>query len=140
LHRQTGRHQAPLRDDAGLTPLLFDEAERGDAVALAIVRDHGAGLGGFASAAARKVGVEGSAFPLIMGGGVYRHPSTLLQQAIVAQVRTTSPDVLPRLSPYEPAICVIMGALERDGAALTAAQIARVRATIPASELFLTHE
>jgi N-acetylglucosamine kinase-like BadF-type ATPase len=140
LHRQTGRNQPPLRDDAGLPPLLFDEADRGDAAAQAIVRAHGEGLGTFVLAAARKVGIEGMAFPLVMSGGIFRHPSPLLPQAIVDQVRTTSPAVQSRHSPYEPAICVVMQALELACGMLTEGQIMRVRATIPDHSLFTTQE
>lgn len=140
LHRQTGRNQPSVRDNAGLPPLLFDAAELGDAAARAIVQAHGEALGTFVQAAARKVGIEGMAFPLVMGGGIFRHSSPLLAKAIVTQVRTTSPDVQPRQSPYEPAICVVMSALELACGALTASQIANVRQTIPDRPLFITHE
>jgi len=139
LHRQTGRNQPPLRDDAGLPPLLFDEADRGDAAAQAIVQAHGEGLGTFVLAAARKVGIDGMAFPLVMGGGIFRHPSSLLAQATIDQVRTTSPDVQPRYSPYEPAVCVIMSALELACGRLGEEQIACIIKTIPDHTLFMTY-
>lgn len=121
-----------------LTPILLDEAEAGDAVAARIVREHGQGLGEYAIVAARKVGIEGTAFSLILAGGVLRHPSTLLSDALIERVRTTSPDVCPVRSRFEPVVGVLFTALEMAGVTIDDALLARLVATMPASELFET--
>ena len=73
-----------------LTPLLLDEAHAGDPVALRVVNEHGAALGDIALAAAQ-VGLAGARLPLVLAGGVFRHPTTVLEDAIVARVREALP-------------------------------------------------
>ena len=107
-------HPAPVTVDH-LTPILLDEAHAGDEVALQVVREHGARLGDIAMVAARKVGIEATPFPLVLGGGVFRHPTSVLEDAIVAQVRTVSPDVHPIRSSYEPIVGVLFEALAAAG-------------------------
>ena len=65
LHLFNNRHQpAPVKVDR-LAPILLDEAHAGDMVALRVVREHGAALGDFALAA-RQVGLDGTAYPLVL--------------------------------------------------------------------------
>jgi N-acetylglucosamine kinase-like BadF-type ATPase len=123
---------------ASLTPILLDEAEAGDEVARRIVREHGQALGDYAIVAARKVGIEGTAFSLILAGGVLRHPSTLLSDALIERVRTTSPDVCPTRSRFEPVVGVLFTALEIAGVTIDDALLTRLVATMPTSELFET--
>jgi len=121
-----------------LTPLLLDEAEAGDDVARRIVQEHGRALGDIALVAARRVGIEGTAFPLVLAGGVLRHASSLLPDAIIEQVRTTSPDILPMRSRFEPVIGVLFTALEMAGATVDALLLETLLPTIPDSALFET--
>src|SRR6266480_728030 len=91
LHLFTSRaKRTPSRVDQ-LTPILLDEAQAGDSVASRVVQEHGRALGNFALAAARQVGIEGTTFTLVLAGGVFRHPSTVLEQVIIERVRSTSP-------------------------------------------------
>lgn len=108
---------APMRVDR-LTPILLDEAHADDELALRVVREHGAALGNIALAAARQVGLEGASFPLVLAGGVFRHPTTTLEDAIVARVRTTSPAIQPIRSSVEPIIGVLIEALLAAGVAI----------------------
>ncbi|HEY7849577.1 MAG TPA: BadF/BadG/BcrA/BcrD ATPase family protein, partial [Ktedonobacterales bacterium] len=101
---------APINVDR-LTPILLDEAHAGDAVALRVVREHGAALGDFALAGARMVGLEGTPFPLVLAGGVFRHPTTVLEDAIVARVRSVWPEIRPIRSRAEPIVGVLIEAL-----------------------------
>lgn len=111
---------APVRVDR-LTPILLDEAQAGDALALRVVREHGTALGNIALAAARQVGLEGTSFPLVLAGGVFRHPTTALEDAIVARVRTASPAIQPIRSSAEPIIGVLIEALLAAGVAVEGA-------------------
>jgi N-acetylglucosamine kinase-like BadF-type ATPase len=115
LHRfHTRQHAAP--DSIGhLAPILLDEADAGDAVALRIVQEHGAGLGGIAQVAMRKVGIEHATVPLVLAGGVFRHPTTVLEDAIIASVRQSAPNVRPVRSPAEPIVGVMLQALSAAG-------------------------
>src|SRR3712207_5167121 len=95
LHLFTRREGQRPTQLGGLARVLLDEASNGDAPARRIVEEHGASLGDYALAAARRVGIEGTPFTLVLAGGVLRHAARLLPDAIVARVRTTSPGVRP---------------------------------------------
>ena len=128
---------APVSVDH-LTPLLLDEAHAGDLVAQRVVRQHGAALGDFAIVAARRVGIENLSYPLVLAGGVFRHPTTLLEEAIVEQVAVVSPEVRPVRSPQEPIVGVLLEALLVAGVAIDEGLQSHLLASIPASELIGT--
>jgi N-acetylglucosamine kinase-like BadF-type ATPase len=138
LHLFTSR-LGPWPGNAGqLARVLLDEAERGDATARRIVEAHGAALGDYALAAARRVGIERTPFTLVLAGGVLRHPSPLLSAALVARVRVTSPDVQPVDSRFEPAVGALFMALERAGVRVDEALVERLLPTLPPSTLYAT--
>ncbi len=130
------QHLAPAGIDR-LAPILLDEAHAGDEVALRVVEEHGAALGNIALAAGRKVGLEGAPFPLVLAGGVFRHQTTVLQDAIIARVRSISPEVHPIRSTVDPVIGVLMQALAVAGMpidqALIDQSIASITATVASS-------
>ena len=138
LHTLTAREGARPANLTGLTRILLDLAEEGDATARRVVSDQGAMLGDYALAAARKVGLEGTAFNLVLTGGVLRHPSTRLADAIIARVRTTSPAARAVRSQFEPAIGAVMLALEAAQVAVTEAVAQQLTATMPPPALFAT--
>lgn len=138
LHFFTARPRNEYRSYSKIAPFLLDEAAAGDAAAYKIVRDHGRALGEYAKVAARKVGIEGTPFPLVLAGGVFRHHSTLLPNAIIERVQTTSPGVRPTRSRFEPVIGALFAALEAGGATIDDALLARLVPTIPSPELFAT--
>ena len=138
LHLFTARPQNQFSGIGGMAPFLLDEAAAGDAAARKIVLEHGRALGEYARVAAHKVGIEGSVFPLVLAGGVLRHPSTLLPDAIVERVRITSPDVRPTRSRFEPVIGALFTALEAGGVTIDDALFGRLVPTIPPSDLFAT--
>ena len=121
-----------------MTPILLDEAQAGDSVATHIVQEHGRALGDFALAAARRVGIEGTTFTLVLAGGVFRHPSTILKEAIIERVRSTSPDVRPTHCRFEPVIGVLFTALEAAGSVVDGALLDKLMPTIPNPALFST--
>ncbi|MBE3558108.1 MAG: hypothetical protein IMW89_02660 [Ktedonobacteraceae bacterium] len=140
LHLLTGRAAwatgTPRIDS--LTPLLLDEADAGDKVARRIVQEHGRKFGDYAVVAARRVGIEHTPFPLVLAGGVLRHPSSLLADAIIERVRETSPEVQPVRSLYEPIFGVLLTALDMAGVTIDMAVYARLQTTFPDSTLFDT--
>ena len=138
LHLFTNRtKRIPSRVDK-LTPLLLDEAQAGDSVAMRIVQEHGRMLGDFALAAARRVGIEGTPFTLVLAGGVFRHPSTVLEDTIIERVRSTSPDVRPTYCRFEPVIGVLFTALEAAGVVVDGALLDKLIPTLPDQALFST--
>src|SRR5439155_11564350 len=98
-----GEHPSKLKI-SGLARLLMDLAHEGDPTALRIVQEHGASLGDYALAAARRVGIEGVPFTLALTGGVLRHPSRLLPDTLIARVKSRSPQVLPLFNHFEPVV------------------------------------
>ncbi|HZR39064.1 MAG TPA: BadF/BadG/BcrA/BcrD ATPase family protein [Ktedonobacteraceae bacterium] len=139
LHLFTNRlKRRPSQRIDHLTPLLLDEAEAGDEVARRIVQGHGTALGDYALAGARHVGIEGTAFPLVFAGGVFRHPSSLLADTVIERVHTTSPEARPMRSRFEPIIGVLFTALEAAGVEIDDQLVERLVPTMPLSTLFVT--
>lgn len=121
-----------------LAPVLLDCAAAGDAIACGIVEREGRILGDYALVAARKVGLDREPFPLVMAGGVFRHASRLLPDALVRRVREEAPAVQPIASRFEPAVGALLCALADGGVPIDAALTARIEASLPKSELFKT--
>jgi N-acetylglucosamine kinase-like BadF-type ATPase len=137
LHQMTTRGQPPPNVNQ-LARVLLDEAQAGDATAQRIVREHGAALGDYALVAARRVGIEAMPFTLVLAGGVLRHPSKLLNRAIVDRVKAASPGVRAVASRFEPAVGALFMALEAVGVNVNRSLMARTRASLPPSKLFAT--
>jgi N-acetylglucosamine kinase-like BadF-type ATPase len=138
LHHFTSRASRPNRHIDRLTPILLDEAQAGDEVARRIVVEHGRALGNFALAAARRVGIEGTEFALVLAGGVFRHPSPLLPETIIETIRRTSPAVRPTRCRFEPVVGVLFAALEAAGVTVDDSLVARLTPTLPAASFFRT--
>ena len=139
LHLLTARGRTPRQAGTGsLARILIDEAAAGDAVALRIVREQGAVLGDYATVAARRLDLLGTPFPLVLTGGVFRHPAPDLADALVARVRASSPAVTPIRGGFEPALGAVVMALEAAGIAVDAGVRARLAATAPPLALFAT--
>jgi len=82
---------------------VLDEADAGDAVAHGIVERAGGHLGDYARVSAEQTGQLGSPFPLVLSGGVLRHPSTLLRESVLARVPGAEP-VYPTVEPVAGAV------------------------------------
>lgn len=139
LHRTTRREGRDRQLAAGLAPVLLDVAERGDPVAIAIVRAQGVSLGQTALAAARQVGIERLPFALALAGGVLRHAGAALRETIVATVLAEAPQASIVRPTIEPAAGALLLAFDRAGIEVTEAVEARLRATLPPADLFDTH-
>ena len=139
LHRFHNRQRPEPEHVGQLTPLLLDEAAAGDEVALNLVREHGVGLGKIALVGMRAVGLGAIPCPLVLAGGVFRHPTSVLEDAIVATIRALSPDVRPMRSPAEPVVGVVLQALSEAGVTLDQSLRGRVMAEIPSTLRSLPH-
>ena len=140
LHHYTARDHEdfPAAKTARLSRIVLREADRGDEAALKIVGDMGRGLAEYALVAARKVGIEGTAFPLVLNGGVFRHHSNILINVILDGIRPVAPDVQVIRSRHEPAVGALMMAFEQNGIALQGEVLARLEASVPGHDLFHT--
>jgi N-acetylglucosamine kinase-like BadF-type ATPase len=118
--------------------LLLDEAAAGDPVAGRIVREQGTQIGSYALAAARKVGLERAPYAMVLAGGIFRHASHVLPDAIIECVRRMSADITPIRSPFEPVVGALMLAIEAAGAAVGTSCRARLTSSLPPAMLFAT--
>ena len=87
-----------VAERARFAAAVLDEAEAGDIVAREIVRSVGGLAGDYARVSAERIGLLGGPFPLVLLGGVLRHPSPLLRDAIHDRVPESVP-VYPDIEP-----------------------------------------
>jgi N-acetylglucosamine kinase-like BadF-type ATPase len=112
LHAFTRIGGLPPSEPARFADAVLDEADAGDAVAREIVERVVGRIGDYARVCADRTGQLGAPFPLVLAGGVLRHPSPLLRDAVVRRV----PDgqlVEPGLDPVVGAVLI---AADRAGA------------------------
>jgi N-acetylglucosamine kinase-like BadF-type ATPase len=121
-----------------LTQILLDAAQAGDPVSQSIVRAHGAGLGEIAAVAARQVGISGQAMEIALTGGVFRHPSSLLSDALLATVKDREPLCIVVEAFGEPIVGSIISALRHFDIATTDTLLSKLRQSMPSSEFFDT--
>jgi N-acetylglucosamine kinase-like BadF-type ATPase len=91
---------------------VLDEAEAGDIVARNIVRVVGGRAGDYARVCAERTGQVGEPFPLVLLGGVLRHPSRLLRDAIHDRI----PESVPVYPDIEPVVGALLLAADTVGA------------------------
>ena len=91
---------------------MLDEAETGDGVAISIVETVAARMGDYARVCAERTGQLGAPFPLVLCGGVLRHPSALLRDV----VRSRVPDGRPVYPDVDPVAGAVLIAADRVGA------------------------
>jgi N-acetylglucosamine kinase-like BadF-type ATPase len=113
LHSFTRRGGWPEPHKERLAPVVLDEAIAGDPVAAAIIENHGRILGQQARSCADAVGLlDAGRFPVVLTGGVFHHhPSTVLQEAILAHV----PEGDPVSVPHAPVIGALLLAFDQAG-------------------------
>ena len=138
LHRLTGRDLPRPHNSHQLVRPLFEAAEAGDAAARQILLSHGRALGDYAVAAAQRVGLLEAPFTLVLAGGVLRHPSRLLRDALIARVREAAPDVRPVQSRFEPVVGAVLLALELAHSDIDDNLLERLETTLPAAPFFAT--
>lgn len=137
LHSFTRRGRRPARRLGRLARVLLDGADAGDPASLRIVQRHGASLGDYALAAARQVGLDG-AYLLTTSGGVMRHRSPVLRDALLTRVRAEHPQVRWQPSHHEPVFGALLLALERAGVTIDDTVFRRLEESCPDEALFLT--
>jgi hypothetical protein len=108
---------------------VLDEAAAGDPVAAAIVELAGRNLGEYARVCAEQTAQLGSPFPLVLSGGVLRHPSALLRESILGRV----PDAEPVYPQVEPVAGAVLLAADRAGAQLDLDRLGATSPPIPAA-------
>jgi N-acetylglucosamine kinase-like BadF-type ATPase len=121
-----------------LARVLMNVAEAGDPIAQHIVIQQGHGLGDYALVAARKTGQVEMPFFLVLTGGVLRHRSSLLRNAIIERVHEQAPLAKPIRSDLEPAFGAVMLALEAAKIDVSNDVLEQLRLTAPPFAFFET--
>jgi N-acetylglucosamine kinase-like BadF-type ATPase len=132
LHQFTRRGGRGAFESSKLAPAVLEQALAGDGVARSIVLEHGAKLGDVAAAAARLVGLTGSAYPLVLLGGVFRGVGAEL---LVPEIVGRLPGAVPAPIRFEPVAGALLMAYD---AARIPVDESRLHQTFPQAELFTT--
>lgn len=140
LHRITRRGADEGSKVRHLVIELLNAAHDSDPVATHIVQAHGEGLGAIALAAARNVGLGKAPFPLVLAGGVLRHHTHFLADALVGRVRAEMPLVQPIVSRFEPVVGALVLAVASAGLPTNEAVHSRIAETMPSPTLFKSDE
>ena len=138
LYFFTGRERPDPLKLTRLTRVLLNEAARGDATAKTIVAAHGNALGDYALVAARQVGIETLPFSLVLSGGVFKHPSPLLADALVARVKRDAPGLSVSWGRLEPVFGAVVLGFQEAGTVLTEDTLTALQQTSPPHEFFVT--
>lgn len=100
LHRFTRRGGLGRSELVRMSPVLLDEADSGDRVAAGIVGKAGRALGRQGRISAQQIDLDPRAATVVMAGGLFRHPTKALENAVMAELpgatasRTAKPPVL----------------------------------------------
>ena len=137
LHRVTGREQPPVPNPGRVARALLDAADAGDATSRRIAVRHGEALGDYALAAARMVNLHGG-YRLVTSGGVMRHSSPVLRDALVQRVQAVHPAVTWQAGALEPVCGAALLAAELGGTTVTPQGYATLAATAPHAQVFET--
>lgn len=114
------------------TPLLFLAAQRGDEVALEILRKMATELGISALAAIRELFSSQDPVPVVAMGGVFqRAPSSLFYQTFQRTIKEAHPRAEVTLLPCEPVFGAIYSALILSGEKVKPSFQERLKATFP---------
>jgi N-acetylglucosamine kinase-like BadF-type ATPase len=138
LHLFTARLGEHPRNVDQLARVVLDTASEGDDMARRLVAAQAAMLGDYALAAARQVGIAGTSFPLVLAGGLFRHRSRLLPEAIAERVRAAEPGAREIISPLEPVAGALLMAMAEAGAPVGESVLARISGGVPEAAFFAT--
>ena len=113
-----GFHTGRLRGDGllGLVPVLFAVAGDGDAVAGDIVRRQAGEVCVMALTALRRLGLDGRAAPVALGGGVLTARDPLLTAEILRRLADEAPLAAPRIVDVPPVAGAALLGLDHIGA------------------------
>jgi glucosamine-6-phosphate isomerase len=138
VHQFTKREGPHPQGIQRLAPSVLDCAAEGDAAACRIVFEQADDLAQVALSMARQVGIDRKAFPLVLTGGIFKHRSRLLPDAIAANVRAQAPRVQIVHSELEPVAGAVMLAIELADKRCDARVRARLRKSMPDASFFAT--
>lgn len=108
LLQRLSRGAIPLPPAA---PLVLQQAAAGDEACREIVVQAGAALGQAAAVVARRLGLDGEAFDMVMAGGLFRGRSRLLETTLAEALRRVAPGAVPVRLACRPVVGAVIEAL-----------------------------
>ncbi|HEY4269926.1 MAG TPA: BadF/BadG/BcrA/BcrD ATPase family protein [Galbitalea sp.] len=108
-----------------LSPLVFEHADAGDAVSIALVRRQGTEIALMAISAIERLGMTGHAVPVVLGGGVVASGHPILLDAVRATLSTRTPNAAIVHVATPPIVGAALLAFESAGATSDALDRAR---------------
>jgi N-acetylglucosamine kinase-like BadF-type ATPase len=112
LLQRLSRGLVPLPEAA---PLVLQEAEAGDPACRQIVLHASASLGESAAVVARRLGLGGQRFELVMAGGLFRSRNRLLEGTLVDTMARQAPQAVPVHLTCRPVVGAALDALDLAG-------------------------
>jgi N-acetylglucosamine kinase-like BadF-type ATPase len=112
LLQRLSRGLVPLPEAA---PLVLQEAEAGDPACRQIVLHAGASLGESAAVVARRLGLGGQRFEMVMAGGLFRSRNRLLEGTLVDTMARQAPQAVPVHLTCKPVVGAALDALDLAG-------------------------
>jgi N-acetylglucosamine kinase-like BadF-type ATPase len=112
LLQRLSRGLVPLPEAA---PLVLQEAEAGDPACRQIVLHASASLGESAAVVARRLGLGGQRFELVMAGGLFRSRNRLLEGTLVDTLHREAPLAVPVHLTCKPVVGAALDALDLAG-------------------------
>lgn len=106
------RNEMTFADLEPMAPLVFDAARAGDAEACAILVESGEYLGEMVCAVARKLGMCGESFKVVMAGSVFKGSSPLLADAMTTRIHRECPDATMVMPIFEPVVGALLLGME----------------------------
>ncbi len=101
-----------------IPPMVFEEALKGDHVAVELLQDMGITMGQYAGGLIKRLGMEDMEVPCVMIGSLFKQKHPVLHHAYLGQVRKTAPKaygLIPDLPPAYGAYYLAMDAVSRKG-------------------------
>ncbi|MCL2647124.1 MAG: hypothetical protein FWD61_08980 [Phycisphaerales bacterium] len=138
IHAHTRRENRLPRNAASLARLVLDAAAQSDAAARQILDTQAFSAAKYVILAAKQVGILDQPFPLVLAGGVFRHPSHLLETTLLQHLRTLTPNACPIRAQIEPAAGALLAAMQLTGQTITPDLRNRLEETHPPPSLFTT--
>jgi N-acetylglucosamine kinase-like BadF-type ATPase len=129
LHRFSRRGPKPAA--AALVPVVFEEAADGDPVARAIVETDASRFADAVRTTAFQLGLD-PAYPLVLAGGVLRHPQATLHADAIARL---VPDAVTVRAHWEPVVGALLLAYDEAG---TEPDADTLRTSLPSGTFFAT--
>ena len=120
-HRFTGRSGLGRAELVRMSPVLLDEADRRDEVALQIVTAAGRAMGGQSRVSAERIGLDVAGASAVLGGGLFQHPTSALADAVMSEL----PGAVPVRTALPPVIGAVMAAFDLVGEAFDPKELNR---------------